>query len=565
LDALPREATAAIALAAIAGDEVDVETLEACSPAEPDELLLMLEDMCRQRFLEERVAGRFRFVHALVRDAVLATIGGTRRQRLHRRLADTLARRDADPAVVAHHYVEAGPGSAHDATTWLLAAGRVALESAAWAVAADQFERALSLADEIDQGCAARVGLGRARRALGDSAAGRAAIEEALALARAHRRGRAAAEAALALVGGGGRGVAIDLDDAERATILRGVLDGLAADDIDLVVPTLGELALALVLTDAKGERDAIAERCVAEARKTDDADLLAGALLSRRIALMGPDGTEARVADAHEVLALPRGLVSPERHLSAHLALVEDLIELGDRPGVDGALTAATDLAARLAHPYWSWATMTWQALVAIVDGRLDEAEALAFDALGRQAPAEHPEAMATLGVNLVDIRLFQGRSAEMVELLRSAADANPHIPCYRAVLALCCAEAGDETGARDAYGYFAQRDFVLPPDSNWLLSVAVLADVAATVGDSRGAVVLADALRPFSDRHVVLNCFGGGGAYWGPVAQHLGRLEALLSNDDRAGDLLDQALASARSFGAAGFLIRIDALTGS
>jgi tetratricopeptide (TPR) repeat protein len=334
----------------------------------------------------------------------------------------------------------------------------------------------------------------------------------------------------------------------------------LSEDDVDLLVPVLGELALSLVLTDAKDERDAIAEQCVSEARRTNDPDLLAGALQARRIALMGPVGTEARVADAREVLALPREMVAAEHRLAAHLALVEDLIELGDRRGVDDALGAAVDIARVLAHPYWSWATMSWQALVAIVDNRLDEAEELAFAALGHQAPAEHPEALAALGVNLTDIRLFQGRSSEMVELLRDAADANPHIPCYRAVLALCCMDAGDEAGAREAYAYFSATDFEVPPDSNWLLTVAVLADVAATLGDAIGARILSDALMPYADRHVVLNCFGGGGAYWGPVAHHLGRCCAVMGAPDQAGDFLDRARESARAFGANSFLARTD-----
>src|SRR4029078_13278000 len=123
--------------------------------------------------------------------------------------------------------------------------------------------------------------------------------------------------------------------------------------------------------------------------------------------------------------------------------------------------------------------------ALLAIVDGRLEEAETLAFEAFAHQAPAEHPEAAAALGVNLVDIRLFQGRADEMLELLRDAADQNPHIPAYRAVLALCRSNAGALEGAPSAYQQLAARDFEPPPDSNWLLAIAVLADTAASLGD--------------------------------------------------------------------------------
>src|SRR6185295_9113478 len=86
LEALDHDASATLALAAIAGEEFDLATIEACSAIEPEQLLDIVESLCRQRFLVEQEPERFRFAHALVRDAALATIGATRRQRLHRRL-----------------------------------------------------------------------------------------------------------------------------------------------------------------------------------------------------------------------------------------------------------------------------------------------------------------------------------------------------------------------------------------------------------------------------------------------------------------------------------------------
>jgi DNA-binding SARP family transcriptional activator/tetratricopeptide (TPR) repeat protein len=558
LEALDGDSSSMLALAAIAGEEFDLQTIEACSSIAPEQILDIVESLCRQVFLTEVDAERFSFAHALVRDAVLATIGPTRRQRLHRRVADALAVRQAEPALLAHHYVSAGATSALDATRSLLAAGHAALANSAWAVARDHFALAADLAAEIDEQCAALIGLGRAQQALGDADEGRSTIGIALGIARAHRRGRAAAAATLALVGGGGRGVAVDLEDAARATLLREALAGLDDADVDLLVAVLGELALALVLTDAKAERDELAERCLREARRSSDPDILAAGLQARRIALMGPAGTTARVVDGREVLTLSTGAVAPERTLAAQLGLVEDLIELGDRAGVDAALEQARMDAERLAHPYWSWATTSWRGLLAVIDGRFEAAESLAFDAFAHQAPSEHPEAAAALGVNLVDIRLFQGRADEVLELLRDAADQNPHIPAYRAVLALCRTDAGDLKGARSAYEQLAARDFELPPDSNWLLAIAVLADTAASLGDRAGARTLTKLLEPYADRHVVLNCFGGGGAYWGPVEHHLGRLAATLGRGAEARAHLERAILACEAMGAIAFAPR-------
>ena len=119
-------------------------------------------------------------------------------------------------------------------------------------------------------------------------------------------------------------------------------------------------------------------------------------------------------------------------------------------------------------------------------------------------------------------------------------------------------CANAGDLRGARSAYEQLAVRDFALPPDSNWLLAIAVLADTASTLGDRNGALRLRQLLEPYADRHVVLNCFGGGGAYWGPVAHHLGKLQATLGHGAEARALLERSIQACAETGAAAFAPR-------
>lgn len=144
------------------------------------------------------------------------------------------------------------------------------------------------------------------------------------------------------------------------------------------------------------------------------------------------------------------------------------------------------------------------------------------------------------------------------MVTLLREAADAHPNIPAHRAVLALCCAEVGDLDGAAEAFAVFVDRGFEVPADSNWLLAVAVLADAAVTLGHVEGAAALEAQLEPWADWQVALNCYGGGGAYWGPVAHHLGRLAALRGDRQQARARLDEAAARATAFRAPRFADR-------
>ena len=158
------------------------------------------------------------------------------------------------------------------------------------------------------------------------------------------------------------------------------------------------------------------------------------------------------------------------------------------------------------------------------------------------------------------MDIRLYQGRSAEVLDLLTGAADAFPNIPCYRAVLALCAVEAGDADLAARSYGHFRDTGFdAIPKDSNRLLALVVLADTAAQLGDAASADALGDLLLPAADLQAILNCYGGGGAYWGPVSHQLGRLAALAGRTEEADRWFAQAEHSAQALGATAALTRI------
>ena len=80
------------------------------------------------------------------------------------------------------------------------------------------------------------------------------------------------------------------------------------------------------------------------------------------------------------------------------------------------------------------------------------------------------------------------------------------------------------------------------IPDDPNRMLSLAVLGDVAATLGDQdavyRG---LRELLLPHAGHQVVLNCYGGGGAHWGPVTRILARGALATGEDDLAATWFD------------------------
>jgi hypothetical protein len=559
--ALDEPVAQVLGAAAVLGARVDVDLLAAV--VDIDEMTVL--ERCRPLLasgllVEPPGASDLAFAHALTREAVVDGLGAAPRRLLHRRAAAAIrATHPDDVAALATHLSAAGPAVDDEAVVAMLDAADHALAQTAWSSARDWCDEVLARREEDDPSrVRAGIGRGAAERGLGHRDAARAALADALEGAHRLAEPRLVAEATLGLVGGGARGVSESMADEDRAQLLRVAIDGLGPDDDDLRIPLELELALALLLTDRVAERDALAADALARARRLGRPDLLGAALLGARVARPGPEHAERRLADAAEVLAMPTSSRTASVTMTALVSRHEDALLVGDRALARAALAEAEATVDSVDHPYWRWVVATWRTLDRVIDGDLDTAERLAAEALEWQA--DHPEAMACLGVNLVDIRLFQGRAAEVVDLLAGAAEDNPHIPGYRAVLALCRADSGDRAGAADAYRTFADAGFGnVPDDTNRLLTLAVLADVAATIGDPDGGAVLRGLLEPHAGRQVVLNCFAGGGAYWGPVATQLGRLATLLGDERDAAEHLATARAAAAAFDAPLALARI------
>jgi class 3 adenylate cyclase/predicted ATPase len=88
----------------------------------------------------------YRFKHALIQDAAYENLLKSRRQVLHRRIAealrDNLAATTAEPELMAHHFTQAGLAEA--AIEWWGIAGQRSLESSALVEAVEQFRRAIA-------------------------------------------------------------------------------------------------------------------------------------------------------------------------------------------------------------------------------------------------------------------------------------------------------------------------------------------------------------------------------------------------------------------------------------
>ena len=133
---------------------------------------------------------RLRFRHALIRDALLASVSPTEQQALHRQVADSLrcAALDSRQRVhlLARHYARAGTDSHVTAIGYLIASAGIALSRFAYEDSLVHLDEALGLlpSARLEQTPARRLRsqilerIGTARMALGDHRAASAAFED---------------------------------------------------------------------------------------------------------------------------------------------------------------------------------------------------------------------------------------------------------------------------------------------------------------------------------------------------------------------------------------------------
>jgi len=576
--ALPGDQGSLVEVAAVIGEQPSVALVEATWLGPSSAVLVGLEQLVRAGFLAETDdPDVLEFPHQITRDVIADGIGAARRARLHATVAAALARvggEDLPHARIAFHLAHAGPDHEPEAARHGYLAGVASLSRGAWAQADSQFADARVRAGPVPTHLTAAilVAWGWTRHALGDATEATRLLDEATEVADRLRLPHEAARAALFLTGRAGRGAAHGMSDSDRIRRLERALEAVcswdAADvDHDTALFPMGRNALAALRTGVEvelawamlftGSLDQRAELLAGtlERARADRAEpaRLARALLAQRNVATGPGQVTRRIAISDEVLALPREALPVDTVVSAWLCRHEDLLSVGDRAGARAALDAASHTVHLHAHPYWHWATATWESLWKLVNGDPDAAEVALGAASGLQ-PAGSTEAAACAAVQLVAIRLAQRRAGEVVDLLASSARARPEVPAYRAVLALAASLAGDTATAAEAYGHFAADGFAsVPVDSNRLLTLAVLGDVAADLGDARAAAILDERLAPDDGTMVVLNGFGGGGSWWGPVARVRSRLADVLGRPREADAARKRARAAIAELGAA------------
>jgi DNA-binding SARP family transcriptional activator len=540
-------------IASVLGREFQVELIGPLGDVDAPNLLALLDEAEGARIISEApgASGRHRFTHALVRDTLYDALPRARRLDLHRKAGEeieTLAAHgsNAHLSEVAHHFMQALPAvDAREAIERAQLAASAARALLAHEESARLYEsalRALPFLDAPDLTLESQLllGLGDALARAGDMTNARAAFLRAAALARTTGRAEDLAAAAL---GYGGRIVWTRASgDRQMVALLEEARQALGEPATPWRARVLARLAGALRDELDPTRRIELGELAVSVAREAGDPAALAYALNGLSAGLQASPDFERRLAITAELRQVASRVDDREALFDVYIA--ESLVhfELGNHQAVLEATAAMHMVAEELRQPAQRWAAAAMDALLALHEGRLEEAEALIERALVLGRRAQRREAESAYALQLYELRREQGRAGETWHLLSEAARDLPARPLFRCALACLTAELGRQTEARRHFEALAAEEFaVLPRDQEWLLSATFLAETCIALGDADRAGQLYRLLMPFADR--VASDVHEGSA--GAVARVLGLLAAMLGRDDEARAQLEAAIA--------------------
>lgn len=510
LDTLGDVCVKALSIASLFGREFSVDVLERIGELRADDLLETLEAAEIAHFIEavESAPGRYRFSHALVRDALYLDLPSMRRARLHGRAAEILepvwgAIPERYAELSTHFFQAASSAAAAKAVTYAQMAAAQARNMLAYEEDMRCCElalRALELAAPGDhvRRCALLLDLARAANQAGDRTRGQEAVHRAAQISRGLGSARMLGEAAFVYEPGGG---GVGHVDRDWIVLLEEALHALAGEDVNLRARLIAQLSRATVYADVT-RSTLLAREAAALARASGSLDTLAFVLLHLLHVLVGPDDVGERPRVAAE-------LVETAGRSGNHALLAQALdrqllvsLECAQLAGAQAQLDAEIALAERLRLPDARWRALLWQGMRASLAGRFEEAERLSTLAAAAGQQANVDGAPQHYAMQIFILRREQGRMRELLPALEELVRGFPNIHAWRAALAVACIESDRMEEARSHFEVMAEHDFRdLPLDGAWLIAAVLLARTAAALGDGPRALLLYRLLHPYRD----------------------------------------------------------------
>jgi hypothetical protein len=369
----------------------------------------------------------------------------------------------------------------------------------------------------------------------------------------------------LAALGVGGLWVHEHRDVVELARV-----EALWQRALDMAVPGSLDEARLVVRTTAEGVYSGGAIEPVVAAleavRTFGDDRAVAEALSTLHHVLLGPEHADDRLQLAGELITSAAKANDPLLALMGLCWRTVDLFLLGD-PRARQSLTELRERSAAADCAALTFITQVLDAMLLARAGNLEEAEQAAALAFERGTSAGDPDAPAYYGAMMAALRWWQGRAAEIIDVVRTTA-ASPRLGLndhpYVAADGVLSATVGDLDAAEEA---LARLNGIglgnLPHSSTWLTTQLLASETAYLLGDAETATAAAEQLRPYTKLPVMPSlavvCLGSAeyglglaAVLTGELDDGVAHLQSALSVDRRLGSrpmatLTEHALAEA------------------
>jgi hypothetical protein len=346
----------------------------------------------------------------------------------------------------------------------------------------------------------------------GDLGAGRGWYEMAYQLALRHGDAEAMAMAALGL-----GGIWVHEHRTVAASVLLGARLGhsLSLLDPDSSLALRVRARLAAEDNYQSGERTAILV-LLRKARTSPDPVARAEVLSLAHDCLLGPDHGQLRRELSVELIQ--ESLVTGRRSdlLLGVLYQTVDLFFDGD-PHAGRRLGELRELLAQEDHLAVGYVVSAIEVMLAIRAGRLEEAEDMSHRCLQRGMAAGDVDATGWHAAQILAIRWYQGRLAELLPALDEMAQ-SPTLSAadnaFHAALAVAAGLAGDRLKAASALAALCDGDLAsLPRSASWLGMMSGIAEAALLLKDPATAAQVCGLLTPYAHLPMIASpavCFG-------------------------------------------------------
>jgi tetratricopeptide (TPR) repeat protein len=551
---LSQEASEVLGVASVLGTSFDVQLVEAVGGNRAALDAILEEALSARIIVPEQTPGRYRFVHALMKETLYTGLADTAKRVWHLKAAETLEASAAFPAEIVHHLSAAYPdASASKIISFAEQAGNQSLAVFAYHEAANFFRQALALlpvAEVSFQRARLLLLLAEAEARLGERPQAEAHYRAALDLSRVLGETEPMARAALGLAGGSG-GFEVQTFDDGVIRVLEDALEALPEKGTSLRAWVAARLSVALTYTDQPERRRTLAQEAVQLATDLDDPAAQAYALSAYCDTIAGPDHVDEREALAEQMIERAGAAGDPELELLGRRFRLVALAELGRFEEFDRELDRFARVSDDLNQPSSAWFVPLWRAMRAHMLGRYEQSEHLLEDAERIGVTQAHSDNALMLVFSLRWPLFYElGRAAEMDAIVLDIAGRYGAVPAVDVMVGLHHLWMGRRAEAEASLLRLAETGIsAFPKDAIWLATLALAVLLSKGLDDARLMPELADELTAYAEMHTL---DGIAASFFGSVHHWCATAEAMAGRPDRAAAHFEDALKAHARVGA-------------